>query len=174
MRSLNKVMLIGNLGADPEIRSLTSGQPVATLRIATNETWQDKQGGRQEKTEWHRVVAFGRLAEIVRDYVKKGQKIYIEGRIQTRNWQDQQGQTKYMTEIVAQSLLMLSGRGEGGDPGAGGGGGGAYAGARSGGGSMAGSTAGSAGAGPGGDDQPAPDYDDMGPVGGADDSDLPF
>jgi len=157
MRSLNRAMLIGNLGADPEIRSLPSGQPVATLRVATNETWQDKQGGRQERTEWHRVVAFGRLAEIARDYMKKGHKVYIEGRIQTRNWQDQQGQTKYMTEIVAQNVLMLTGRGDGGE--SGGGGGGQYAGARS---------------AAGGEEQPAPDYDDMGPVGTGEDSDLPF
>ena len=158
MRSLNRAMLIGNLGADPEIRSLPSGQPVATLRVATNETWQDKQGGRQERTEWHRVVAFGRLAEIARDYMKKGHKVYIEGRIQTRNWQDQQGQTKYMTEIVAQNVLMLTGRGDGGEAG-GGGGGGQYAGAR---------------AAVDGEELPAPDYDDMGPVGSGEDCDLPF
>ncbi len=153
MRSLNKAMLIGNLGADPEIRSRPSGQPVATLRIATNETWSDKQGARQERTEWHRVVAFARLAEICRDYMKKGHRIYVEGRIQTRSWQDQQGQTKYMTEIVAQNVLMLSGRGDAGE-----------------GGPMVGSRSAAASA----DEQPSPDYDDMGPVGSGEDSDLPF
>jgi single-strand DNA-binding protein len=159
MRGLNRAMLIGNLGADPEIRSSQNGQTIATLRLATTDTWQDKQGGRTEKTEWHRIVAFGRLAEIARDYMRKGHRLYVEGRIQTRNWQDQQGQTRYTTEIVALSVLMLSARGEGESGGGGGGGGGSY-----------GSRQGAASP----DEQPGPDYDEMGPIGAGEDSDLPF
>ncbi|MEZ4652361.1 MAG: single-stranded DNA-binding protein [Candidatus Eisenbacteria bacterium] len=117
MRSLNKVMLIGNLGSDPEMRHTPSGQAVATFRLATNEQFGGRDGGeRQERTEWHRVVAWGRLAEICNEYLRKGRQVYIEGRIQTRNWQDQQGNQKYMTEIVAQSMMMLGGRDGGGEP----------------------------------------------------------
>ena len=154
MRSLNKVMLIGNLGADPEVRKTQSGQTVATLRLATNESWGDRDGNRQEKTEWHRVIAWARLAEVVEQYLRKGKQIYVEGRIQTRQWQDQQGQNRYTTEVVAQSIMMLGGRGEaGGEPGGGGGAGRRLE--------------------PGGD--PIPEYsDESGPVGGEEDSDLPF
>jgi single-strand DNA-binding protein len=162
MRSLNKVLLIGNLGADPEVRETPNNQIVATLRIATNETWQDKQGNRQEKTEWHRVIAWGRLAEIVRDYMKKGRQIYVEGRLQTRQWQDQQGQTRYTTEITAQSIMMLGGRAGGGDPG------------DSQGGSMGGGGSRSAPAARPGAPDEYPDYEEPGPVGGDADSDLPF
>jgi single-strand DNA-binding protein len=113
-RSLNKVLLIGNLGADPEIRNLPSGQSVATLRLATNESWGGRDGNPpQERTEWHRVVLFGRLAEVARDFLRKGRQVFIEGRIQTRQWQDQQGQNRYTTEVVAQNLMMLGGRPEG-------------------------------------------------------------
>jgi single-strand DNA-binding protein len=133
MRSLNKVMLIGNLGIDPEIRSTPSGQTVANFRMATSETFGGRDGGQvQERTEWHRIVAWGKLAEIVRDYLRKGQKVYIEGRIQTREWTDQQGNKRYTTEVVAQSMLMLSARSDGGGSGGGGEGGG-YAGGHAGG-----------------------------------------
>jgi single-strand DNA-binding protein len=108
-------MLIGNLGSDPEMRHTPSGQAVATFRLATNESFGGRDGGeRQERTEWHRVVAWGRLAEICSEYLRKGRQVYIEGRIQTRNWQDQQGNQRYTTEIVANQMMMLGGRGEGG------------------------------------------------------------
>jgi len=109
---VNKVILIGNLGANPEMRFTQGGQAVANLRIATSERWTDKNGQKQEHTEWHRVVLFGKQAEIVGQYLTKGRQIYIEGRIQTRQWQDQQGQKRYTTEIVAQRVQMLGGRGE--------------------------------------------------------------
>ncbi len=115
MRSLNKVMLIGNLGADPELRHTAGGRPVATFRLATTETWGGRDGQpQQEQTEWHRVVAWGRLAEIVNEYLRKGRQIYVEGRIQTRQWQDQQGQKRYSTEVVAQVIQMLGSRQDGG------------------------------------------------------------
>ena len=120
--SINKVILVGNLGADPEIRTLNSGDRVANLRIATSETWRDRTSGeRKERTEWHRVVIFNdNLVKVAENYLKKGSKVYIEGAIQTRKWQDQSGQDKYSTEIVLQKfrgeLTMLDGRGgEGGD-----------------------------------------------------------
>jgi single-strand DNA-binding protein len=123
-RGLNKVMLIGNLGADPEVRYTAGGAAVANVRLATADTWRDKDSGEtQERTEWHRVVFFGRLAEIVEQYVKKGSQIYIEGRIQTRKWQDKDGNEKFSTEIVASDMQMLGGRsgaGGGGAPGGGG------------------------------------------------------
>ncbi len=110
--TLNKVMLIGNLGKDPEMRYMPNGQAVATITIATSETWKDKAtGAAQEKTEWHRIVMFRRLAEIAGEYLKKGAKIYIEGRLQTRKWQDKQGQDRYITEIVANEMQMLDSRG---------------------------------------------------------------
>ena len=109
---VNKVILIGNLGADPEIRYTQSGAAVANLRIATTETWK-KDGVKEEQTEWHRVVSFGRLAEICGEYLSKGSKIYIEGRIQTRKWQDRDGNDKYTTEIVAREMKMLSPKGAG-------------------------------------------------------------
>ena len=114
MASLNKVLLIGNLGADPEIRYMPSGDAIANLRIATTDTWKDKGGEKQERTEWHRVALFGKLAEIAGEYLKKGSAVYIEGRIQTRKWQDKEGQERYTTEIVANEMKMLGGRGTGG------------------------------------------------------------
>ena len=119
-RGLNKVMLIGNLGADPEIRYTTggSGSAVANLRLATPDSWRDKESGeQQERTEWHRVVFFGRLAEIAGEYLKKGSQIYIEGRLQTRKWQDKEGHERSSTEIVANEMQMLGGRGAGGGTG---------------------------------------------------------
>ncbi|SHF66216.1 single-strand binding protein [Modicisalibacter ilicicola DSM 19980] len=111
-RGVNKVILIGNLGQDPDVRFLPSGNPVANLRIATTDTWTDRQSGqRQERTEWHSVVLFNKLAEIAQQYVKKGSRIYIEGRLQTRKWQGQDGQDRYSTEIVANDMQMLDSRG---------------------------------------------------------------
>ncbi len=122
-RGVNKVILIGNLGADPETRAMPSGSSVANLRIATSESWRDKQTGeQQERTEWHRVALFGRLAEIAAEYLKKGSQVYIEGSLRTRKWQDKQGQERYSTEIIGDELQMLGGRG-GGAAGAGAGGG---------------------------------------------------
>jgi single-strand DNA-binding protein len=110
MSGVNKVILLGNLGANPEMRFTQGGAAVANLRIATSERWTDKNGQKQETTEWHRVVVFGKQAEIVGQYLVKGRQVYIEGRIQTRQWQDQQGQKRYTTEIVAQRVQMLGGR----------------------------------------------------------------
>lgn len=110
MASLNKVLLIGNLGRDPEIRYLPSGDAVASLNIATTETWKDKSGEKQEKTEWHRVSMFGRLAEIAGEYLKKGSQVYIEGRIETRKYTDKDGVEKYATEIKASEMKMLGSR----------------------------------------------------------------
>lgn len=118
--SVNKVILVGNLGADPEIRRTQDGRPIANLSIATSESWRDRNTGeRREKTEWHRVVIFNEgLCKVVESYVKKGSKVYIEGQLQTRKWTDQNGQDKYTTEVVLQgfnsSLTMLDGRGDGG------------------------------------------------------------
>jgi single-strand DNA-binding protein len=150
--SVNKVILVGNLGADPEVRRLNSGDPVVNLRIATSESWRDKQSGeRREKTEWHQIVIFNEnLAKVAEQYLKKGAKVYIEGQLQTRQWEDQQGNKRYTTEIVLQryrgELQMLDSRGGGGgqaedrsgrgadfgssgpmDQGSGGGGGGSFA-----------------------------------------------
>ncbi|MGO4831037.1 single-stranded DNA-binding protein [Rhizobiaceae sp. 2RAB30] len=130
--SVNKVILVGNLGADPEIRRLNSGDPVVSLRIATSESWRDKASGeRKEKTEWHSVVIFNdNLAKVAEQFLKKGMKVYLEGQLQTRKWQDQNGQDRYTTEIVLQKfrgeLQMLDARGQGGEGqvGYGGGGGG--------------------------------------------------
>jgi single-strand DNA-binding protein len=109
-KSLNKVMLIGNLGKDPELRYTPSGVAVATFSIATNESWKDQDGNTQERTEWHNIVAWRKLAEICGEYLKKGKKVYIEGRIQTRSYDDKNtGAKKYMTEIVADNLIMLDG-----------------------------------------------------------------
>lgn len=109
--SLNKVLLIGRLGFEPEVRYQPDGGAVATLRLATNEVWKDKSGNKQERTEWHRVVLWGRLGEIAGQYLKKGSQVYIEGRIQTRKWTDQSGQEKYSTEIVASEMKMLDAKG---------------------------------------------------------------
>lgn len=154
-RGINKVILIGNLGADPETRAMPSGSSVANLRIATTEAWRDKQSGeQQERTEWHRVAMFGRLAEIAGEYLRKGSQVYIEGSLRTRKWQDKQGNERYSTEIVANDMQMLGGRG---GSGAGSSGGGSAAGSR----------------------QPPPD--DAGPSGGPSegsatdfDDDIPF
>lgn len=112
-KSINKATLIGNVGKDPEVKFLPSGAAVANFTLATSERFKDKGGEFQERTEWHNLVAFQRLAEIVRDYVKKGSKLYVEGRIQTRSWDDKDNQKHYKTEIVINDLVLLSGRGEG-------------------------------------------------------------
>ena len=111
-RGINKVIIVGNLGADPEVRYTPGGSAVTTLSVATSDSWKDKQTGeQQERTEWHRIVMFNRLAEIAGEYLRKGSKIYIEGRLQTRKWQDQSGQDRYTTEIVANDMQMLDSRG---------------------------------------------------------------
>lgn len=112
-KSVNKVILIGNLGKDPEVKFTPNGVPVAKFSLATNERYKDKAGEWQDRTEWHNIVAWQRLAEIVGEYVKKGSKVYIEGRLQTSSWEDKQsGEKKYRTEIVANDLVLLSGRGD--------------------------------------------------------------
>jgi single-strand DNA-binding protein len=114
-RGVNKVILVGNLGQDPEVRYTANQSAVANVRIATSESWKDKATGEQkEQTEWHTVVFFGRLAEIVSEYLKKGSQIYVEGRLRTRKWQDKEGQDRYTTEIVADEMQMLGSRGGGG------------------------------------------------------------
>jgi single-strand DNA-binding protein len=172
-RGINKVILIGNLGADPETRAMPSGMTVANIRVATSESWKDKQSGEsKERTEWHNVAMFGRLGEIAGEYLKKGSKVYIEGSLRTRKWQDKQGQDRYTTEIIANEMQMLDSRGGGmGGGGGGGGGGGDYGGGGGGGGGR-------------GKQQQAPpdDFDQGGPPsgGGSDkgggefDDDIPF
>ena len=157
-RGINKVILIGHLGADPETRAMPSGMTVANMRLATTESWKDKQSGeQQERTEWHNVVLWQRLAEIAGEYLKKGGKVYIEGRLQTRSWDDKQsGQKKFMTEVVANDLVLLGGRGEGG--------GGEYAG---------GSRAASASLGGNSFDQSVPEHQPAG-SGPITDEDIPF
>jgi single-strand DNA-binding protein len=133
-RGINKVILIGNLGADPETRAMPSGMTVANLSVATSESWKDKQSGEnKERTEWHKVALFGRLGEIAGEYLKKGSKVYIEGSLRTRKWQDKSGNDRYTTEIIADEMQMLDSRGggmggggadAGGGSGSGGGGGG--------------------------------------------------
>ncbi|OND03731.1 single-stranded DNA-binding protein [Burkholderia pseudomallei] len=185
MASVNKVILVGNLGADPEVRYLPSGDAVANIRLATTDRYKDKASGEfKEVTEWHRVAFFGRLAEIVNEYLKKGSSVYIEGRIRTRKWQGQDGQDRYSTEIVADQMQMLGGRGGsggggggGGDDGGYGGGGGGYGGGRDmergGGGGRAsgGGGAGARGGGGGGASRPSAPagggFDEM-------DDDIPF
>jgi len=111
-RGVNKVILVGNLGQDPEVRYTANGAAVANITVATSEQWTDRQSGqKQEKTEWHRVVLFGRLGEIAGEYLRKGSQVYLEGKLQTRKWQDQNGQDRYTTEIVANEMQMLGGRG---------------------------------------------------------------
>ena len=113
-KSVNKVILLGNVGKDPEVKFLPSGLPVANLTLATSDRFKDKAGEWQDRTEWHNLTAYQRVAEIIRDYVKKGAKLYVEGRIQTRSWDDQaSGQKKYRTEIIVNDVVLLSGRGEG-------------------------------------------------------------
>ena len=118
MRGVNKVILIGNLGRDPEIRYTRDGTAVANLNLATSDSWKDSQGQRQERTEWHRVVAWDKLAEIAKEYLAKGKQVYIEGRLQTRSWEDKDGHKRYTTEVRADQMVMLGGRG--GDDGGGG------------------------------------------------------
>jgi single-strand DNA-binding protein len=116
-RGINKVILVGNLGADPEVRYMPSGSAVTNARIATTDSRKDKQTGeQQERTEWHQVVFFNRLAEIAGEYLKKGSQVYVEGRLQTRKWQDKSGNDRYTTEVVANEMQMLGGRGGGGGP----------------------------------------------------------
>ena len=112
--SVNKVILIGNLGQDPEVRYMPNGKAVANITVATSESWKDQQGQLQERTEWHRCAMYARLAEIAGEYLKKGSKVYLEGRLQTREWQDQQGQKRYTTEIIVNEMQMLDGRNAGG------------------------------------------------------------
>lgn len=111
--SVNKVILIGHLGADPEIRYTPSGQPVANFRLATSESWNDKSGQRQERTEWHRIVVWGKLAELCGEYLAKGRQVYVEGRLQTRQWDDRDGNKRFTTEVQAREVTFLGGRGEG-------------------------------------------------------------
>jgi single-strand DNA-binding protein len=153
---LNKVLLIGNLGKDPEMRSLPSGQPVASFTLATSRRWRDKNGQKQEQTEWHTIVIFGKQAEIAGQYLTKGKQIYVEGRIQTRSWDDRtSGEKKYRTEIICDNFQMLGGRGGGDFEGGG-------AGERP---SPGGGAPGYGGGGP--------SYDDA-PGGFGDDDDIPF
>ena len=178
-RGVNKVILVGNLGADPETRAMPSGSTVANLRIATSESWRDKTSGeQQERTEWHRVALFGRLAEIASEYLRKGSQVYIEGSLRTRKWQDKQGQERFTTEIVGNELQMLGSRGGAG--GGGGGGGGGYEKSGSSGGGGSGGAPAGRGGGSGGD--PYAEY--AGPQGGGHegggggkddfDDDIPF
>jgi single-strand DNA-binding protein len=113
MASVNKVIIIGNLGKDPETRYMPNGDAVTNITVATTETWKDKSGEKQEKTEWHRITFYRKLAEIVSQYVKKGHPIYVEGRLETRKWTDKQGMDKYTTEIIANEMQMLGGKGGG-------------------------------------------------------------
>ena len=164
-RGVNKVILVGNLGADPETRAMPSGSTVANLRIATSESWRDKTSGeQQERTEWHRVALFGRLAEIASEYLRKGSQVYIEGSLRTRKWQDKQGQERFTTEIVGNELQMLGGRSGGGAGGGGGGGGGYERSGASGGGGGSGGAPAPGGRGGGSGADPYAEY--AGPQGG--------
>lgn len=145
MASVNKVILIGNLGADPELRSTSGGTSVCSLRLATNERWKDKQGTFQERTEWHRVVVWGAQADNCGKYLSKGRSVFVEGRLQTRKWDDRDGNTRYTTEIVATNVVFLQGRGDG-----------------------------SMGGGPSDDPGFDPGYDGGAGSGEFDDSDIPF
>ncbi len=110
MASVNKVILVGNLGRDPEVRYMPNGEAVCNFSIATTDTWKDKSGARQERTEWHNIVMYRKLAEIAGEYLKKGRPVYVEGRLQTRKWQTKEGQDRYTTEIIAEQMQMLGGR----------------------------------------------------------------
>lgn len=179
MASVNKVILVGNLGRDPELRYTAEGSAICNLSLATTSQWKDKSGERREETEWHRVSMFGRLAEIAGQYLKKGRSVYIEGRLRTRKYTDSNGVEKYSTEIVADQMQMLGGR-DGGDSGGGyggggyGGGEGGRSGARSGGGGFGGDDGYGGGGGgrgaapaPASGNRPAASFDDM-------DDDIPF
>ena len=155
-RGVNKVIIVGNLGGDPETRYMPSGSAVTNLTVATNESWKDKQTGEQkERTEWHKVAMFNRLAEIAAEYLRKGSQVYIEGKLRTRKWQDQSGQDRWTTEIIADEMQMLGGRG-------GAGGGGNFGGGSGGGGAPSGG-----GQQGGGNAPPQPGPDDF-------DDDIPF
>ena len=158
-RGVNKVIIVGNLGGDPETRYMPSGSAVTNFTVATNESWKDKQTGEQkERTEWHKVAMFNRLAEIAAEYLRKGSQVYIEGKLRTRKWQGQDGQDRYTTEIVADEMQMLGGRGgAGGGESVGGGGGSFGGGGQKGGGQQGG----------GGNAPPQPGPDDF-------DDDIPF
>jgi single-strand DNA-binding protein len=165
-RGVNKVILVGNLGADPETRSMPSGMTVTNIRIATSESWKDKaSGAQQERTEWHSIALFGRLGEIAAEYLRKGSQVFIEGKLRTRKWQDKQGNDRFTTEIIADNMQMLGARG-GGSGGAGGGGGGGGGADRS------------TGTGTGGGGAPREEYDQSPPPapGGKEDfdDDIPF
>ncbi|MDH4005235.1 MAG: single-stranded DNA-binding protein [Gammaproteobacteria bacterium] len=154
-RGINKVILVGNLGQDPETRYMPSGAAVTNFTVATNESWKDKQTGEQkDRTEWHRVAMFNRLAEIAAEYLRKGSQVYIEGKLRTRKWQGQDGQDRYTTEIIADEMQMLGGRG--------GAGGGSFGGGQQGGGQQGGGQQGG-----GGNAPPQPGPDDF-------DDDIPF
>ncbi len=111
MSGINKVIIIGRMGADPEVKTVTGGNTVARLSVATSESWKDKEGQKQERTEWHKVVVWGKLAELCGKYLAKGRQVYVEGRLQTRSWEDQQGQKKYTTEVVANTVQFLGAAG---------------------------------------------------------------
>ena len=167
-RGVNKVILIGNLGSDPEVRYTPDGVPVANFNLATSESWNDRNTGeRQERTEWHRLVLWRKLAEIASQYLKKGSKIYVEGKLQTRSWDDQSGQKRYTTEVVVFDIQMLDSRGEGGGSGYGDEGGSRASGGSDFGGGRDGGGSGYGGEGAG--TQPAAP-----PPAGGDDDDLPF
>ncbi|MGA2188021.1 MAG: single-stranded DNA-binding protein [Steroidobacteraceae bacterium] len=157
-RGVNKVILVGNLGADPETRSMPSGTTVTNIRIATSESWKDKaSGAQQERTEWHNIALFGRLGEIAAEYLRKGSQVFVEGKLRTRKWQDKQGNDRYTTEIIADNMQMLGGR--------------------SGGGSASGSGMGGAERGGGASAPPRDEYDQTpAPAGGKEDfdDDIPF
>ncbi len=161
-RGVNKVILVGNLGADPETRSMPSGMTVTNIRIATSESWKDKaSGAQQERTEWHSIALFGRLGEIAAEYLRKGSQVFVEGKLRTRKWQDKQGNDRFTTEIIADNMQMLGGRG-----------GGAGGGAERSGGAMGGGERGAGAGGP-----PRDDYDQSpAPAGGKEDfdDDIPF
>ena len=164
-RGINKVILIGHLGQDPEVRALPSGSSIANLRIATTESWKDKQSGEfKEQTEWHTVVLFGRTAEVAAEYLKKGSQVFIEGRLRTRKWQDKTGNDRYSTEIVGNDMQMLGGRGQGGGASGGAGAGGRDTGRGTGGAAGAGAVAGTSSGGGEFSDAPASstehDFDD--------------
>jgi single-strand DNA-binding protein len=114
MRGVNKVILVGNLGADPDVRYSSTGAAVVNFRIATSENWTNKEGGKETRTEWHRIVAFGKLAEICAEYLNKGKQVYVEGRLRSRSWEDKEGNKKWTTEVVASNVVMLGGAAEGG------------------------------------------------------------
>jgi single-strand DNA-binding protein len=151
-RGINKVILVGNLGQDPETRYMPSGGAVTNFTLATNESWKDKQSGEQkERTEWHKVAMFNRLAEVAAEYLRKGSQVYVEGKLRTRKWQDKDGNDRYTTEVIADEMQMLGGRGGSFESGGGGGGGGS-------GGTSGGSSKGSGGGPP--NPPPADDFDD--------------